>query len=56
MVRWLLMGFDPPLALLVLLQISHSLTYGATHIGAIHFMSRVVPDQQAARRRRSMRR
>jgi PPP family 3-phenylpropionic acid transporter len=46
-VRWLLMGFDPPLALLVLLQISHSLTYTASHIGAIHFMSRVVPDQQA---------
>jgi MFS transporter, PPP family, 3-phenylpropionic acid transporter len=45
--RWLLMGFDPPLALLVLLQISHSLTYGASHIGAIHFMSRMVPDQQA---------
>ena len=46
-VRWLLMGFDPPLALLVLLQISHSLTYTASHIGAIHFMSRVVPDQQS---------
>ena len=46
-VRWLLMGFDPPLALLVLLQISHSLTYTASHIGAIHFMSRLVPDQQA---------
>ena len=31
-VRWLLMGFDPPLALLVLLQISHSLTYsGLAH-------------------------
>ena len=46
-VRWLLMGFDPPLALLVLLQISHSLTYTASHIGAIHFMSRAVPEQQA---------
>jgi len=46
-VRWLLMGFDPPLALLVLLQISHSLTYTASHIGAIHFMSRTVPDQQS---------
>jgi PPP family 3-phenylpropionic acid transporter len=45
--RWLVMGFDPPLAVLMLLQISHTLTYGATHIGAIHFMSRFVPDQQA---------
>jgi PPP family 3-phenylpropionic acid transporter len=45
--RWLVMGFDPPLAVLVLLQVSHSLTYSASHLGAIHFMSRLVPDQQA---------
>jgi PPP family 3-phenylpropionic acid transporter len=46
-VRWLVMGFDPPLALLVLLQVSHSLTYTASHIGAIHFMSGVVADRQS---------
>jgi MFS transporter, PPP family, 3-phenylpropionic acid transporter len=46
-VRWLAMGFDPPLALLVLLQVSHSLTYTASHIGAIHFMSSVVADRQS---------
>jgi MFS transporter, PPP family, 3-phenylpropionic acid transporter len=37
-VRWLVMAFDPPLAVLLPLQILHGLTYGATHIGAIHFI------------------
>jgi len=46
-VRWLVMGFDPPLALLVLLQVSHSLTYTASHIGAIHFISGMVADRQS---------
>ena len=41
------MGFDPPLALLVPLQILHGLTFGATHLGAIHFMARAVPEGQA---------
>ncbi|SFV38572.1 MFS transporter, PPP family, 3-phenylpropionic acid transporter [Hyphomicrobium facile] len=36
--RWLVMAFDPPLAVLLPLQILHGLTYGATHIGAIHFI------------------
>ena len=45
--RWLVMGFDPPLALLIPLQVSHSVTYGATHLGAIHFMGRFVPDRQS---------
>jgi MFS transporter, PPP family, 3-phenylpropionic acid transporter len=46
-VRWLAMGFDPPLALLVPLQLLHALTFGATHIGAIHFIGRTVPETQA---------
>jgi PPP family 3-phenylpropionic acid transporter len=41
--RWSSMGFDPPLALLIPLQVLHGLTYGAAHIGAIHFISRAVP-------------
>ena len=41
------MGFDPPLALLVPLQVLHGLTFGATHLGAIHFMARAVPETQA---------
>jgi PPP family 3-phenylpropionic acid transporter len=46
-VRWLAMGFDPPLAALILLQALHGLTYGATHIGAFYFITRAVPGQQA---------
>ena len=45
--RWLAMGFDPPLAALVVLQALHGLTYGATHIGAFYFMTQSVPGQQA---------
>jgi MFS transporter, PPP family, 3-phenylpropionic acid transporter len=41
------MGFDPPLALLVPLQTLHGLTYGAAHLGAIHFMARAVPSTHA---------
>ncbi len=46
-VRWLAMAFDPPLAMLVLLQVLHGATYGATHLGAIHFISQAVPEAQA---------
>ena len=42
-VRWTILAFDPPLALLIPLQVLHALTYGATHIGAILFISRAVP-------------
>jgi MFS transporter, PPP family, 3-phenylpropionic acid transporter len=45
--RWLAMGLDPPLALLVPLQLLHALTFGATHLGAMHFIARVVPTAQA---------
>jgi MFS transporter, PPP family, 3-phenylpropionic acid transporter len=46
-VRWSAMGFDPPLALLLPLQVLHGLTFGAAHLGAIHFMGRTVPGAQA---------
>jgi len=45
--RWLAMGFDPPLALLLPLQVLHGLTFGATHLGAMHFISESVPETQA---------
>ena len=44
--RWLAMGFDPPLAALVALQALHGLTFGAAHVGAIHFMAKAVPEAQ----------
>lgn len=42
--RWAVMTLDPPLELLVPLQLLHALTYGATHLGAILFVARAVPD------------
>jgi len=45
--RWTLMAFDPPLAALVPLQILHGLTYGASHLGAMHFIKARVPDANA---------
>jgi PPP family 3-phenylpropionic acid transporter len=41
--RWVVMGFDPGLGVLIPLQILHGVTYGASHIGAIHFIGRAVP-------------
>ena len=46
-VRWTVMAFDPPLALLFPLQVLHALTYGATHLAAIHFIHRAVPPSVA---------
>lgn len=46
-VRWGLMSCDPPLWALVGLQLLHALTYGASHLGAIHFISRAVPEGAA---------
>jgi PPP family 3-phenylpropionic acid transporter len=46
-VRWTAMGFDPPLALLVPLQLLHGLTFGAAHLGAIHVIARTVPAAHA---------
>ncbi len=42
-VRWTAMAFNPGLAVLVPLQILHGVTYGASHIGAIHFIGKAVP-------------
>jgi PPP family 3-phenylpropionic acid transporter len=41
--RWSVMAFNPPLAVLVPLQTLHALTYGAAHLGAILFITRAVP-------------
>jgi len=41
--RWAAMAFDPPLGLLVPLQLLHAITYGASHAAAIHFIHQTVP-------------
>jgi PPP family 3-phenylpropionic acid transporter len=45
--RWLVMGFDPPLALLIPLQVLHAVTFGATHIGAFYFLTQAMPERHA---------
>jgi PPP family 3-phenylpropionic acid transporter len=47
-IRWTAMAFDPPLAALIPLQALHGLTFGAAHLGALHFMSANVPPSEAA--------
>ena len=47
-VRWTIMAFDPPFALLPVLQLLHALTFGATHLGAMQFLARVTPAGQGA--------
>lgn len=42
-VRWGLMAFDPPLWALIPLQALHAVTYGGSHIAAIHFIHQAVP-------------
>jgi len=44
MTRWALMGLSPPLAALVPLQMLHTLTYGGSHLAAMHFIARAVPE------------
>jgi PPP family 3-phenylpropionic acid transporter len=44
--RWLAMGFDPPLAALVVLQALHGITFGATHIGAFYLMAETVAERR----------
>jgi MFS transporter, PPP family, 3-phenylpropionic acid transporter len=46
-VRWIAMGFDPSLGLLIPLQILHGATYGASHLGAMHLIGRIVPERQS---------
>ena len=47
LVRWTAMAFDPPVALLFPLQILHAGSFAATHLGAMHWIARTIPDHQA---------
>jgi MFS transporter, PPP family, 3-phenylpropionic acid transporter len=46
--RWSLMGVVPGLGAAAGLQLLHALTFGASHLGAMHFMARSVPPGVAA--------
>ena len=47
-IRWTAMAFDPPAALLPLLQCLHAASFGATHLGTMGFLARAVPRELAA--------
>jgi PPP family 3-phenylpropionic acid transporter len=41
--RWSVLALSPPLEVLLPLQLLHAGTFGAVHLGAIHFIARAVP-------------
>jgi PPP family 3-phenylpropionic acid transporter len=47
-VRWSLAGPLTWLPFATVLQLLHALTFGASHLGAVHFLSRTVPPSAAA--------
>jgi MFS transporter, PPP family, 3-phenylpropionic acid transporter len=42
-VRWLMMAQEPPLAVLGFAQLLHALSFGATHLGIMGLLARLVP-------------
>ena len=46
-IRWTIMAFDPPLWVLFPVQILHGLTFGAAHLGAVHFISEAIPEEMS---------
>ncbi len=41
--RWIATGWTDHLAVIVVAQIFHALTYGAVHLGAMHLIARTIP-------------
>ncbi|MGH7117273.1 MAG: MFS transporter [Stellaceae bacterium] len=48
-VRWSLAGLVVSLPAITALQLLHALTFGASYLGAMHYLSRTVPPSAAAR-------
>lgn len=49
MLRWSCMSQDPGVAALVLLQLTHGMTFGAVHLGSIFLLARLAPGGMQAR-------
>lgn len=47
-VRWLGMASDPSLPVLVALQLGHGLSFGATHLGSVFLLMRLVENRRSA--------
>ena len=43
LIRWTGIAFDPPLSLLFVVQALHGITFGAAHLGAMHFLQKAIP-------------
>ena len=41
--RWLIMSIDPAFGLLLLLQTSHGVSFGLSHLGIVYALARMVP-------------
>ena len=48
MVRWGITSFDPSFGVLCGVQVLHGLTFGATHLGAVHLIADLAGDDRAA--------
>lgn len=46
--RWSAMAFDPPTLALPLLQVLHAASFGATHLGALSYLTHHAPKGRAA--------
>ena len=42
--RWLMTGFEPPLAAMFAIQALHAASFGFTHLGTMHFIRERVPE------------
>jgi PPP family 3-phenylpropionic acid transporter len=49
MMRWLITAQEPPVAILVVVQMMHGLTYGLTQVGTMELLVRHVPGHMTAR-------
>lgn len=48
LLRWPLMAFSTELPVLVVVQLLHAFTFGATHLGAMHHIANVLPADKSA--------
>lgn len=46
--RWIITAFNPAWWMLIVVQCLHAFTFGALHLGAMHYISRYVPVQVGA--------
>lgn len=48
LLRWTVMGLNPPVLVLPLVQCLHALSFGATHLGSIQYAGRAAQSRQSA--------